>query len=68
MALLDGLANASPTLLGEATREAVKLSLDVFKEDGPAPDLRATLRALGRVGAMTAMAHDSLSSLQRLVA
>ena len=36
--------------------------------DDAAPDLRQSLRGLGRIGTLTAIAHESLSSLQRLLA
>jgi magnesium transporter len=42
------------------------LSRRVFEETD-AIDLRAALRDLGRIGALAALAHDSLSSLQRLL-
>jgi magnesium transporter len=66
MALLEGAAERLADVLAEATRDAQQLSQLVFAEEGPAPDLRASLRTLGRIGALTSMSHDSLSSLQRL--
>jgi magnesium transporter len=64
-ALLDGAAERLADLLGEATRDGNMISQRIFAE-GPEPDLRSVLRDLGRVGAFAALAHDSLSSLQRL--
>jgi magnesium transporter len=66
MALLDGGVERLADLLSEATHEVGKLSANIFSEDGPAPDLRAVLRALGRVGGLVSMTHECLSSLQRL--
>lgn len=64
-ALLDGAAERLADLLSEATRDANTISQRIFAE-GRDPDLRSVLRDLGRVGAFAALAHDSLSSLQRL--
>ncbi|MEZ5973030.1 MAG: CorA family divalent cation transporter [Hyphomonadaceae bacterium] len=66
IALLEGAAERLADLLAEATRDANALSLQVFAEEG-APDLPDALRELGRIGALAAVAHDSLSSLQRLL-
>lgn len=66
-ALLEGAAERLADLLSEATSDANALSTTVFADDKQ-PDLRAILRALGRVGALAALAHDSLASLQRLLA
>ncbi len=66
-ALLEGAAERLADLLAEATRDANSISIQVF-DDKVEPDLRSILRALGRVGALAALAHDSLSSLQRLLA
>lgn len=64
-ALLEGAAERLADLLAEATRDANTISQTVFAESA-APDLRIVLRDLGRIGSFAAMAHDSLSSLQRL--
>ncbi|MGQ0531490.1 MAG: CorA family divalent cation transporter [Caulobacteraceae bacterium] len=66
MALIEGAAERLADLLAEATRDAKKLSLEVF-DDKQAPDLHAALRELGRIGALAAIAHDSLTSMQRLL-
>jgi len=66
MALLDGAAERLADLLAEATRDANKISLEVFGEN-QTPDLRQALRELGRIGALAAISHDSLSSMQRLL-
>jgi magnesium transporter len=66
-ALLEGAAERLADLLAEATRDAHEQSSRVFT-NRPAPDLSECLQALGRVGMLTALAHDSLSSLQRLLA
>jgi magnesium transporter len=64
---MEGAAERLADLLSEASRDAQQQSASVFT-DKPAPDLRDNLRALGRIGLMTALTHDSLSSLQRLFA
>ncbi len=66
MALVEGAAERLADLLAEATRDANALSLQVFAKEGT-PDLPDALRELGRIGALAAIAHDSLSSLQRLL-
>lgn len=66
VALIEGAAERLADLLAEATRDANKLSLEVFSETDT-PDLRAALRELGRIGALASLAHDSLSSMQRLL-
>lgn len=66
-ALLEGAAERLADLLSEASAEAQEQSSRVFTER-PAPDLRANLQGLGRIGLLTALAHDSLTSLQRLLA
>jgi magnesium transporter len=66
VALIEGAAERLADLLAEGTRGANAQAAEIFA-DRPAPDLRETLRALGRVGTLTALAHESLSSLQRLL-
>lgn len=66
MALVEGAAERLADLLAEATRDANLLSMQVFAKEGT-PDLPDALRELGRIGALAAIAHDSLSSLQRLL-
>lgn len=67
IALIEGAAERLSDLLAEAARGANDQSTHVFT-DAPAPDLRDNLRALGKVGSLTALSYDSLSSLQRLLA
>lgn len=67
LALIEGAAERLADLLGEATRDANGQSAVVFDER-PAPDLRDNLRALGKIGTLTALSHESLTSLQRLLA
>ncbi len=67
MALIEGAAERLADLLAEGTRGANAQAGEIFS-DRTAPDLRETLRALGRVGTLTALTHESLSSLQRLLA
>lgn len=66
-ALIEGAAEKLADVLADATRDLNNESGAVFTEE-PAADLRDNLRALGKIGTMTAIAHDSLSSLQRLLA
>src|SRR5262249_4251955 len=66
--LLEGSLERLADIIAEATRDVIKISSEVFAETGPEPNLRASLRHLGRVGAIIALAHDSLSSLHRLSA
>src|SRR5690606_38216546 len=67
LALIEGAAERLADLLSEASGQAQEQSARVFTER-PAPDLRSSLQALGRIGLLTALAHDSLTSLQRLLA
>lgn len=67
IALIEGAGERLADMLAEATANLHDISTQVFTHE-PAPDLRACLRALGKAGALTALANDSLSSLQRLVA
>src|SRR5690242_4723085 len=67
LALLEGAAERLADLLGEAQQNSHAASMEVFESD-PAPDLRESLRSLGRIGTLIALAADSLSSLQRLLA
>ncbi|MBL8531000.1 MAG: hypothetical protein JNK94_04630 [Hyphomonadaceae bacterium] len=66
MALLESAAERLADLLAEATRDANAQSAQVFTKE-PAPDLRDVLRELGRIGTLTALCHESLASLQRLL-
>jgi magnesium transporter len=66
-ALLEGAAERLADLMAEATRDAGAISATIFA-DNHQPDLRTILRDLGRVGALAALSHDSLASLQRLLA
>lgn len=66
VALIEGAAERLADVLAEATRDANALSVRVFDETDTI-DLRSALRDLGRIGALAALAHDSLSSMQRLL-
>jgi magnesium transporter len=65
LALIEGAAERLADVLAEATREANALSVRVFDQT-ESMDLRNALKDLGRIGALAALAHDSLSSMQRL--
>jgi len=67
LALLEGAAERLADLLSEAQQNSHEAAMTVFESD-PAPDLRESLRSLGRIGTMIALSADSLSSLQRLLA
>jgi magnesium transporter len=66
LALIEGAAERLADVLAEATRDANALSVRVFDE-ADTIDLRGALRDLGRIGALAALAHDSLTSMQRLL-
>lgn len=68
MALLEGCIERIADVLQESTAEANTLSAGTLADDLAAPDLRPPLRTLGRLGTLAALAHDSLSSLQRATA
>lgn len=67
MALLEGVVERASDVLAETMREARALSAMVFVLDERS-NLRAVLRDLGRLGALTSLAHESLSSLHRMTA
>lgn len=66
LALIEGAAERLADVLAEATRDANALSVRVFDE-ADTIDLRGALRDLGRIGALAALAHDSLTSMQRML-
>lgn len=66
LALVEGAAERLADLLAEATRDANALSQQVFDRTDSI-GLHEALRGLGRIGALCALTHDSLSSLQRLL-
>ncbi len=65
LALLEGAAERLADVLAEQTRAADALSIRVFDETHTL-DLRQSLKELGRIGAIVALVHDALSSIQRL--
>lgn len=65
MALLEGCIERLADVLAEGRGSSQKIAADIFTKGEP--DLRATLRELGRAGTVAALAHDSLSSLQRAI-
>lgn len=67
MALLEGAAERLADLLSEAQQHSHDAAMTVFESDPP-PDLRESLRTLGKIGTLIALSADSLSSLQRLLA
>lgn len=67
LALLEGAAERLADLLSEAQQNSHAAAMIVF-ESHPAPDLRESLRSLGKIGTLIALSADSLSSLQRLLA
>lgn len=66
IALLVGAAERLADLLANATGEINTVSADVFET--ASPDLRRSLRSLGRAGGLSALSLNSLSSLKRLLA
>lgn len=67
LALLEGAAERLADLLSEAQQHSHDAAMTVFESDPP-PDLRESLRTLGKIGTLIALSADSLSSLQRLLA
>jgi magnesium transporter len=65
LALLEGAAERLADVLAEQTRVAEALSIRIFDETDTT-DLRQSLKELGRIGAVVALVHDALSSIQRL--
>lgn len=65
LALLEGAGERLADVLSEQTRAAEALAIRVFGETDTL-DLRQSLQELGRIGAMVALVHDALSSIQRL--
>lgn len=66
LALIEGAAERLADVLAEGTRDANTLSQQVFAKDSQI-NLEDSLRELGRIGALAALAHDSLASMQRLL-
>lgn len=66
IALLGGIVERLADILGETRGKARDISTAVFADDAPAPNLRDTLRGLGRLATTAALAQDSLASLNRL--
>jgi magnesium transporter len=66
MALLGGTVERLADVIAESRKQARDLSVEIFTDDEVTPPLRETLRTLGRLGTTTALAQDSLASLQRL--
>jgi magnesium transporter len=66
LALIEGAAERLADLLAEGTRDANKLSQQAFDATEDI-DLRAALRDLGKISALASLAHESLTSLQRLL-
>lgn len=66
LALVEGAAERLADVLADQTHIADALSLRVIEETDTI-DLRQSLRDLGRVGAIAAMAHESLASMQRML-
>lgn len=67
VALIESAIERIADRTAEANAEANALSAEIFAEGDAAPNLRASMRTLGRVGALAAQSLDSLASLQRLL-
>lgn len=65
LSLIEGAAERLADILQEAQRDATMLAQKMF--DDTDADLRAGLRELARISTLAALAHDSLSSMQRLI-
>jgi magnesium transporter len=69
MALLDACLERIADLLQQNTTAARQISAEIFAEDArPIADARDRLRHLGRLGAMAALMHESLSTILRAAA
>jgi magnesium transporter len=68
VALLDGCIERLADVLQEATTEAHAIARSVFDDTRSEPNLKDTLRKLGRSGTIASLAHDSLASLERATA
>jgi magnesium transporter len=66
LALLGSLVERLADLLAESRKSARDLSVEIFSEGARTPNLRDTLRTLGRLGTTVALVLESLVSLQRL--
>ncbi|MBI1187174.1 MAG: hypothetical protein GC206_07570 [Alphaproteobacteria bacterium] len=66
MALLGGTVERLADVIAETRKQARDLSTEILSDEDSTPQLRATLRMLGRLGATTALVQESLASLQRL--
>lgn len=66
-ALLEGVVERFADILQESSREATALSTRIFAS-GENVQLPVELRTIGRLGTLSVVAHDALSSLQRLAA
>lgn len=65
-ALLEGAIERIADLLAEQSQQADSLSAELLLEDARR-DLKADLTSIGRMGAIAALCHLSLSSLQRSI-
>jgi magnesium transporter len=67
MALLEGIVERIADILQETSRDATKLSAEIFVAEGARIQLPRALRTIGRSGTLISICHDSLSSLKRLI-
>lgn len=68
IALIEGCVERIADLLMENTKAAHELSSEIFVVDETRmPDLRRSLHRMGRLGTLSALCHESLSSLARAV-
>lgn len=65
LSLLEGAAERLADVLAEQSKATEALSLRIFDQTETV-DLRHSLQELGRIGAIVALVHDALSSIQRL--
>ncbi|MDX2238463.1 MAG: CorA family divalent cation transporter [Hyphomonadaceae bacterium] len=68
LALATGSVERLADLLAEVRGGALTVSRATFDDDNGTLNLSATLRTLGRLGTQATMTHESLSSLQRMLA
>jgi magnesium transporter len=66
MALLESILERLADVLQEASTRAQTVSQGVFVTDKRGPNMEEVLSELGRLGSVVTLAHESLSSLERL--
>jgi magnesium transporter len=66
LALLESVMERTADILQESSQRAQAVSQKVFVTDGGGPNMDEVLSELGRLGGVVTLAHEALSSLERL--